>query len=298
MLLQNYDARAVTATLGGHWHGTYGAAPCPVCQPTRRRNRNALTLNDGSNGRLLAHCKKSGCSFRDILAAAGIAPGNYRAPDAAELARRESERLEREARISERAEAAWHGAFPIHGTPAETYLRGRGITCDLPDTLRYHPACFHGPTRTTQPAMIAGVSGGGVAAIHRTFIRADGLGKAGLRGGDKMMLGRTAWRAVRLSRGGSRLVVCEGIETGLSLLSGLLDGPATVLAACSASGMRSLRLPTAPGDLVIAPDGDRIGRGAAYTLARTASGMGWRVSMMSPPDGLDFNDVLCGWAEV
>lgn len=300
MLLQNNnDARAVTAPLGGRWYRTYGTAPCPVCQPSRLHDQDALTLSDGRGGRLLAHCKKSGCSFQDILAAAGMAPGDYQAPDPAELARREGERLADEQRNAERAVWMWDVTLPIHDTPAETYLRWRGITCDLPPTLRYHPACFHGPMGKSYPAMIAWVSGAGGAAIHRTFLRPDGLGKAGLPGGDKMMLGRTGGGAVRLSEGGSRLVVCEGIETGLSLLSGPLDGPATVLAALSASGMRRWRPPTEPlGELIVAPDGDPAGRDAAYALANAASAMGWRVSMMSPRDGCDWNDVLCGRAAV
>ncbi len=71
------DARTLTLALGGRWHGRYGAVPCPVCQPERRRGQDALTLADGGKG-LLAHCKKSACAFRDIAAAAGIAPGTFR----------------------------------------------------------------------------------------------------------------------------------------------------------------------------------------------------------------------------
>ena len=52
------DARELTATLGGRWHGRFGTCACPVCQPDRRRGQNALTLADGRNGRLVADCKK------------------------------------------------------------------------------------------------------------------------------------------------------------------------------------------------------------------------------------------------
>ena len=68
------DARTITQSLGGKWYGRYGAAPCPICQPERRKGQNGLTLADGAKG-LLLHCKKGGCTYRDILAAAGIAPG-------------------------------------------------------------------------------------------------------------------------------------------------------------------------------------------------------------------------------
>ena len=82
------DARTFTMALGGRWYRRYGAAPCPVCQPERRKGQDALTLAEGHAG-LLAHCKKSGCGFRDILAAGGIAPGSYTPPDPVEAARRE-----------------------------------------------------------------------------------------------------------------------------------------------------------------------------------------------------------------
>jgi hypothetical protein len=54
------DARTITHNIGGRWHGGYGVAACPVCQPEQRRDQFALTLADGKVG-LLAHCKKSDC---------------------------------------------------------------------------------------------------------------------------------------------------------------------------------------------------------------------------------------------
>jgi hypothetical protein len=56
------DARTLTMALGGRWWRSYGSAPCPVCQPERRKDQNALTLRDGRD-RLLAHCKKSALRF-------------------------------------------------------------------------------------------------------------------------------------------------------------------------------------------------------------------------------------------
>ena len=195
-------------------------------------------------------------------------------------------------RRSEAAKRVWSEAQPIAGPPAETYLRGRGISCALPDSLRFHPRCFHGPSQSELPAMIALVTGGDSFAIHRTFLRADGSGKAGLPDGDKMMLGRVCGGAVKLSDGPGRIVVCEGIESGLSLLSGLLDGPMIVGAALSTSGLRSLRLSETPGQIAIAADGDPQGREAAKHLAKRAHGLGWRVSILDPGNGCDFNDIL------
>lgn len=288
-------ARELTLALGGRWHGRYGAAPCPVCQPDRRKDQNALTLSDGRSG-LLLHCKRAACDFCDILAAAGLRAGDYRPPDPADLAKQIAEAKAKAARRAEAAHQLWTEAQPIDGTPAEAYLRGRGISCPLPDRLRFHPQCWHGPSGARFPAMVALVEGGEGFAVHRTYLRPDGSGKAGLAGGDKLMLGATAGGAVRLSGGVSRLAVAEGIESALSLLCGLLAGPVTVWAALSTSGMRSLRLPKQIGQLVIAGDGDQPGREAAFALASRAHALGWHVALIDPGSGADFNDILAGKA--
>jgi hypothetical protein len=110
------------------------------------------------------------------------------------------------------------------------------------------------------------------------------------------MLGPTAGGSVRLSFGSGPLVVAEGVETGVSLLCGLLGEPATVWAALSTSGMRGLRLPSNPGRLIIAPDGDLPGCEAARALAERADALGWHVSLLPAPQGSDWNDVLTGRA--
>jgi hypothetical protein len=284
------DARTLTKALGGKWYGRYGSAPCPVCQPERRKGQNALSLRDGRD-RPLAHCKKSDCGFRDILAAAGVSPGDYCAPDPSILAKREAEeRADREKRARQ-AERLWQEARPIAGTVAAYYLRDRMITCDLPGTLRFHPECWHGPTAKRYPAMVALVEGGDAFAVHRTYLSPDGSGKGAIDR-PKAMLGPTAGGAVRLTDGPGALVVAEGIETALSLACGLLSGPARIWAALSTSGMQSLRLPPSPGKLTIAPDGDAAGKSAAHALAERATALGWQVSLLPAPDGRDWNDIL------
>jgi hypothetical protein len=290
------DARDLTAALGGRWHGRYGAAPCPICQPERRKGQNGLTLADGSNGRLVLHCKKSACNFTDVLAAAGLRAGDYRAPDPAELAKREAEQCKEAQRKAEQAKRLWQDAQPIGGTVAEAYLRVRRISCALPATLRFHPSCWHGATARRFPALVALVEGGSGFAVHRTYLRPDGSGKADIDPA-KAMLGATAGGAVRLSEGHARMVVAEGIESGLSLLCGLLDGPATILAGLSTSGLRALRLPAQAGRLTVACDGDGPGREAATALAERAHAMGWRVGILDPGTGADWNDILTGKAE-
>ena len=285
------DAKEVTLALGGRWHGRYGAAPCPVCQSESRKGQNALTLADGISGRLVLDCKKSACAFLDILAAAGLRSGGYTPPDPAILAQRKAQQKAEAEKRAAQAKRLWLEAQPIAGSLAETYLRGRGITAPLPATLRFHPECWHGPTAQRLPAIVAAVQGAGLPAVHRTWLRADGLGKADIDP-PKAMLGAVAGGAVRLTEGLGPLVVAEGIETAFSLASGLLRTPATVWAALSTSGIRGLKLPTQLARLTIAPDGDAPGREAANALAERAHALGWQVSLLPAPDGRDWNDIL------
>ena len=153
------DARTLTFDLSGKWLASYGTAPCPVCQPERRRDQDALTLSDAPDGRLLAHCKKAGCSFRDLAAALGLTSGTFTKPDPMESAKREAARRAEAAKKAAQAGAVWREAVPICNTLAEAYLRGRGITCALPESLRFHPACWHASGHRL-PAILAAIRAG------------------------------------------------------------------------------------------------------------------------------------------
>lgn len=268
--------------LQGKWFGGHGSAPCPVCQPERRKDQHGLSAKTDGD-RLLVCCHKSGCDFRDILDAAGVAR------DAGALIgdpQADAKRAAYDAAKLEEARRLWARARPICGTKGEVYLRGRSITCPLPPTLGWVADVFHGPSGRYLSAMVANVSAGG---IHRTFFEKTG---ARIAENAKMMLGPCAGGAVVLSAAQGPLVVCEGLETGLSLLSGLLREPASVWAALSTSGIRSLVLPPTPGQLIIASDGDAPGMASAEALGSRASALGWEVGFLNAPDGRDWNDVL------
>lgn len=289
------SAEHITRALRGKWYRWYGVAFCPAHQNTRTP---ALRLADTKDGRLLAKCSV-GCTFAEVLdglRGLGLVEGRGRLPlpDPAELARRRAAEEAEAVKREKQAEAVWREAVPIRGTLAETYLRHRGITCDLPVTLRFHPDCWH-PTARRFPAMVALVEGCDRLAVHRTYLRGDGTRKAEAKP-DKAMLGAVAGGAVRLCEGGSELVVAEGLETALSLASGLLAGPVTLWAALSTSGMQGLRLPARAGRLIVATDSDDngAGRAAGFALAERATALGWAVSLLPAPDGCDWNDVLCG----
>ena len=281
------DAQHLTQALGGHWRGQSGNAPCPVCQPERRRDQDGLSLRN-TRGRLLLHCHKSECAFADIVRAAGlppVGPLDYPKNDPGV----DAEAFQNDGKREGQANAIWAEAIPVQGTLADAYLRRRCITCPLPNTLRFHPRGWH-QTGQHRPMLVARVDGAARIAVHRTYLDPNG-GKAPVDP-PKAMLGTCAGGAVRLSQAEGPLVVCEGIETGLSLLCGLLRGPATVWAALSTSGLRGLHLPPVPSHLTIASDGDAPGREAAQALAFKAQALGWQVALLPAPDGRDWNDIV------
>ena len=282
------EAQTLTLALGGDWRGHSGLAPCPVCQSERRPDQRGLSIR-AEGGALLAFCHKSGCDFRDVVRAACLPRDALRLdPQAA----READ-AKREAYAAEqlaKARRLWATCKPLQGTKGETYLRGRGIICPLPASLGWAADAFHGPSARWLSAMVGDVFTGGV---HRTYFEKTGQRIAV---NSKMMKGPCAGGAVALSEAPGPLVVCEGIETGLSLLSGLLAVPATVWAALSTSGMKSLALPSAPGELIVATDSDDAGAGwqAGIALAERAAARGWTVSLLPAPEGQDWNDALRG----
>ena len=282
------DPQNLTVALGGEWRGHSGLAPCPICQPERRRDQRGLSIR--AEGRmLLAFCHKSGCDFRDIVQAAGLPRDALRIdPQAAQEA--DAKRDAYAAEQLTKARRLWATCKPLQGTKGEAYLRGRGITCPLPPSLGWAADAFHAPSARWLSAMVGDVS---TAGVHRTYFEKSGE-RIDLNA--KMMQGPCAGGAVALSEAQGPLVACEGIETGLSLLSGLLAGPATVWAALSTSGMKALALPLSPGKLIVATDSDDAGAGlqAGNALAERATALGWVVSMLTAPEGQDWNDALRG----
>lgn len=284
---ENLNPYTLTKTLRGAWHGSYGCAPCPICQPEGRADQRALTISEGDAG-LLLHCKKDGCAFRDIVAALKMPRVSH--PRADRMDGCSIDPVENIYRRSDMAEAIWNSGRLIDRSLAETYLRGRAITCRLPESLRFHPDLWNGTVRRTMPAMIARIDGSAGMAVHRTWLARDGRGKADVSPA-KTMLGPSAGGAVRLRTTNGPLIVTEGIETALSVIC-MLSRPASVWAALSTSGMRALSLPPQPGVLILAPDGDAPGRAAAEALADRARRSGWIVGLRDPGDHLDWNDVL------
>jgi len=185
---------------------------------------------------------------------------------------------------------------PLSGTPAEVYLAARGL--DVPETgdLLFHPDVTYWETKTGHPALIAIVrnAAGKRTAIHRTYLRPDGAGKADVPK-PRMMLGPVSGGAVRLAKPGEAgvLGISEGIETALSVMQACPTLP--VWAALSAGNMAQIALPPEAGRVVLLADNDDTGVGlrAARRAAERLCLEGRKVWIAVPPRaGDDFNDLL------
>ena len=132
---------------------------------------------------------------------------------------------------SEAASRLFALTSPVPGTIAETYLRGRGITGDLAyPALRFLANCYYRADDSIEPkplpALIARVTdlNGRITGVHRTWLRADGGGKADLPEPRKA-LGELHGHGVRFGIPSVVLAAGEGIETMLSLRSVLPTFP-------------------------------------------------------------------------
>lgn len=184
----------------------------------------------------------------------------------------------------------------IHGTLIETYFESRGLNCPSTPDLLFHPDLAHWDTKTGYPAMVAIVrdADGKQQALHRTYLKPDGSGKADVSKAKKM-LGRTGGGAVRLAPIGDNgvLGLTEGIETALAVMTARPDLP--VWAALSAPGLEQIKLPTEAKRIVILADHDASGAGqrAAEALADRLLAEGRECAVAMPDkEGEDFNDLL------
>ena len=191
------------------------------------------------------------------------------------------------------ARRLWQRCRAIDGTHAEAYLRARHIhRCRFP-ALRFHPALFYrdGGGMRRLPALVAAVTGAGgtLTGVHRTWLDPSRPDKAPVARPRKA-LGRVHGLTVRFGApAAGTLLVGEGIETVLSLVTAMPDTVAA--AALSAGSLGAFAPPAGLARLVIARDNDPDGERAAERLARRCARA--RVSAhVLVPEGADFNDDL------
>jgi len=194
----------------------------------------------------------------------------------------------------------WDAARPLAGTVAEAYLEVRGVghVASAP-ALRFHRSITHPdvPEPECFPALVAVVQGadGRLNGVHRTYLRADGTGKADLDSAPaRLSLGPIGGGAVRiLETAGDALLLGEGIETTSAAVK-VLGWRCGAWAALSTSGLRAVVLPKHVHHVTIAADRDAKGGGqlAAAALGERLMEEGRSVAIKLPPFVGDWCDVL------
>lgn len=189
----------------------------------------------------------------------------------------------------EQARKLWAEALPIAGTSAETYLRRRNIDIGLPDCLRFARLRFAGEVR---PMLIAAVAGADnrVQAVHRIVLKDDGS-KADLDGGKvKFSLGPVMGGAIRLTGSANGMLVCVGIEDGLTLLQ---QQAQAVWAVTGDVALPAVRLPAGVRSVVVAHDNDASGKAAGKKAAGKLASEGRQVRLIQPIHPFkDFNEEI------
>ena len=118
------------------------------------------------------------------------------------------------------AEKIWRESTPVEATIGETYLRSRSITIPLPPSIRFAPRLWHSLAQAEFPALVSAITpidGSIIQAILRTYVDPNGHGKANIDP-SRMMLGQAASGSVHLADAAETMAVCEGLESGLSMM--------------------------------------------------------------------------------
>jgi putative DNA primase/helicase len=298
---QPMNAAELVKRLGGHMHGSYGLVRCP----THQDRGPSLSVSDGADGRILVKCH-AGCNWRQViddLRRQGAWPEAANDPPVLGEAERERrrrqeaerrcERARRDAFVAQTWQQTWEQALPGPGSPIEHWLRVRGIDPGALDLdrlpLRWASRCPLG--RSTAPAMVALMTDpvrGAACGIHRTFLLPDGSGKAPVEQ-PRMMLGTAG--IVRLSPDEDvtlGLGICEGIETGLSLMAA---GWRPIWAAGSLEAVHRFPVLSGIECLTIFADPKPHEVAGARSCADRWAAAG-RKAIVRIPQGGDWNDAL------
>jgi putative DNA primase/helicase len=171
----------------------------------------------------------------------------------------------------------WAEGVPIEGTPAETYLKSRGIDRWPSGVMRYSAGAL---------VFAFGNDAGGVIAIQRIVLDAQGQKLT------KKSLGPIG-KGKCVLRGDGDLHVCEGPETGLSIW--MATGAPVMICAGQITANRIGQVNAGP--IVLASDAALAGSQVTKIFANacaaaTVAGLTWRSAIPDGLPGTDWNDVL------
>lgn len=255
----------------------------------------------GASGDLVSYVMKTeGLGFMDAMRWLGAAslPGVDPAQRAKAAAEDEADRQ----RAIDRARMVWERGVPAPGTPAEVYLRSRGIVMPIPHTIRFGmtPAWYDddtGECGPDLPALLGAVVDGDdqLIGLQRVFLADGGRSKSRMQK-PKRSLGRVKGGALRINSDadsfGDELILTEGPEDGLSLAQEL---EAEVWVTLGTAMMPFIDYPPRIVSIVIAGQNDAAGRAAVEQAEEELAERGFATRTMWPAEGYkDWNDQLQG----
>lgn len=215
----------------------------------------------------------------------------------------------------------WQAQPSIKDTPAELYFKARGIDFNVlkkqPHSIRFAPECFFERHKSTglklyMPAIVTAIHNANneFVGVHRTFLeQVNGV----WRRKTKKVLGSFAGGAIRLWRGKTAapigklntlknldeidetLIICEGIEDGLSIAMACPEY--RIWTSISVSNLQNIEIPKGINQVIIAGDVDgdeAIATKQVNLAAENFMRAGKIVKIARPQNAHDFNDELTG----
>ena len=252
----------------------------------------------GASGDVIEYVRAAeGLSFRDAVA--WLADGDE-LPTVDLDHRRQQARIERADRSAAilAAQAQWHEARSVAGTPAERYLASRGIVGPMPPTIRFGRVPLWRDKKTGAdgrpfPALIAACQdvAGKIVGVQRVYLTEDGQ-KARMTN-PKYSLGQVRGCAVRLGPPAREIMLCEGPEDGLTLRQ--RHPGASVWVSLGTGAMPFVELPSIIKAVTLAGDNNAAGRDAVAAAGEAFTSQGRAVRAVYPgPTFKDWNDELTG----
>lgn len=281
------------SSLAGNRLGVHDVA-CPQCGPQCKSpaNRKRRVLRVWWEEQAFARYRCARCELQGYTREGGAhyvrtpqpLPACHEPPDDAER--------------SERAITIWKETVPLTGTPADTYLRRRGVPYDGP-ALRWHPSCPFGKGVRVgcMIGLVTNIHTNEPQAIHRTAMDPQGRKLSELGSNGRLTYGPIGGGAIMLTPHAdvsTVIAIGEGIETTLSIRN-LVDLEAMpVWSLMAANQLAAFPALTGLECLWIGVDNDESGTGqrAADEATRRWAGAGCEVFRVKPKRvGADLNDL-------
>lgn len=277
------DAARIVRQLGGKWHGDYAMCRCPA----HADGDPSLSVRVGDRA-VIFHCF-AGCTSGAIVDA--LRRGNFAPPPGHDPGQR---REGGKGDLNKLAISIWRFADPFAGSLADRYLRTR---CISPTGInaRFDARCQFGAgeEKAFAPALIVPVEeDAGVVAIHRTFLRLDGSGKAEIAK-PKRMLGNPGGGAVRwggIPKDGI-LRLAEGVEEAASVMN-MLEPETFVWPVLGIERYQTLIIPESIRQIIIYSQHGKEAAGAIQRAQSYLTANGRQLLVKLPPNRGDWNDLL------